>query len=123
RLDDSRAQLLAQAADMNLDGVALDLGSIGVELLLKLPLGKKLTRARQKRFEQSPFPGGQLDRLSVSPDAAGREVDVERAVGDDRIRVARIASSDGADPGRQFGKVEWFDEIIVGAGVQPIDAV
>ena len=44
-------------------------------------------------------------------------------MGDDRVRVAGIAPPDRADPGRQFAEVEGLDEIVVRAGVQPLDPV
>ena len=107
-------KLLAQTADMDLDGVALHLRVEGIELLLELRLGQKLTGAGQKRLEERPFARRQLDGLAVAANAACGEVDLERAMRDDRVRVAGVAPGDRADPRRQFGEIEGLHEIIVG---------
>ena len=44
-------------------------------------------------------------------------------MGDDRVRVAGVAPRDRADPGGKLGEIERLDEIVVGAGVQPLDPV
>ena len=77
----------------------------------------------QKRFEQGPLARCELDRLAVPANAACREIDVECAVSDDRVRVASVAPPDRADPGRQFGEVERLNEVVVRTGVQPLDPV
>ena len=61
--------------------------------------------------------------MPVAADAAGGAVDLERAKGDERVGVARIAPGDRADAGREFREIEGLDEIVVRARIQSLDPV
>ena len=94
--DDPGSELLSQPADMDLDRVALDLCVEGIELLLQLRLGQQLAGSREEGLEQRPLAGRQLDELAVAMNASRRQVDLERTMGDDRVRVAAVAPRDRA---------------------------
>ena len=108
---------------MHLDRVALDLGVEGIEPFFELRLGQELARPLEEGFEQRPFARRQRDGAAILADAAGGKIDIERAQGDDRVRVARIAPRHRSDARRKLGEVEGLHQIVVGAGVQPLDPV
>lgn len=108
---------------MDLDGVVFDLAVEGIELVFDLRSLQQVPRARQQPVKQRPFARRKRDRLTTAQHAARCKVDVQRAVAQHRVWVAGIAPRDGAEPRRRFCQIEWFDEIIVGPRVQPLDPV
>ena len=54
---------------------------------------------------------------------AGGRVEPEVAAAEDRVDASRAGGGRGRAGGRQLGEGEGFDQIVVGAGVEPGDAV
>jgi hypothetical protein len=77
----------------------------------------------EERLEERPFARGQLHGRAVAADGPRGEVDLDRTVGDEWVRVAAAAARDRSDPGRELGEVKGLHEIVVRARVQPLDPV
>jgi hypothetical protein len=76
-----------------------------------------------EHLEQLELLRGQRDlRVAAAHPARGR---VEHEVADAQLgaAVGRPAAHERAQPGQQLAEVERLDQVVVGAGVQPLDAV
>ena len=87
--------------------------------------GQDLIRADEQR-QQVELARGQLDLTAVPMD--GARADVEHEIGEAKLFVARFGSrlgpaQEGADASEQLIEIEGLDEIVVGPGVEPGDAV
>ncbi|MNF92159.1 hypothetical protein D3C84_747960 [compost metagenome] len=65
--------------------------------------------------------GGELDGGALVPHLGGRHVEPHPADLEDRAGIARRTAHQGMDPRHQLGDLEGFGEVVVGAGVQPLD--
>src|ERR1051325_1991407 len=79
---------------------------------------------RQDR-QEAGLGGGQVNRIVAPEQFAAREVKTERAEPDlaRRRRDSGPALQDVADAQDQLARLEWLDEIIVGAVLEAVDAV
>ena len=73
-------------------------------------------------FEQRVFLRGQRNFRSAHVRTTAPGVDDERA-GDQPIGKHRLAATADhrTEPGQQLAEVVWFDEVIVGAAIEPFD--
>jgi len=123
RLDDVDSQLLAHAADKDLDRVRIAIEVLIVEMLDEFGAGHHAPFVVHEVGEQPVFMGGELDRIAVDADAAGARVEPDRPAGQFALGVPGGAAQQGADAGEDFLEMEGLGDIIVGAGVEPLDLV
>ena len=67
--------------------------------------------------------GRQVERSTLPVDALGGRI--QRQLGDADVRLLgrRVAAQQRPDPRQQLAERERLDEVVVGAGVQPVDPV
>src|SRR6202022_2430161 len=80
-------------------------------------------RAFHQRGENRKFTTRQVDRDVVRGRGEGGQVKDNSVVGEMRRGASGLAPGDSTHPCCKFVEVEWFTEIIVRAGVQPLDPV
>ena len=89
--------------------------------------GDDLAGVADELGEQVELLAGELELLVVEGGPAGGEVDVEAADGDRLLRRGRLgglhAAQDGAHAGDHLGPAERLDDVVVGAELEPDDAV
>ena len=66
---------------------------------------------------------GKLDLRLAAPDPAGCRVEPDVAGLEDGVERLGRAAGEGPQAGRQLGEGERLDQVVVGAGVEPGDAV
>src|SRR5258708_1334025 len=124
RLLEAAVDLRAQAADMDIDDV-------GLRIEMKIPdafeqhcPGLDLAGVAHQKFEEPVFPRLQVDGLSGARHDAGEQVDLEVADAQDRgDRLTGRPPRESGDAGDQLGEGEGFDQVVVGPGIEAVDAV
>ncbi len=119
-------QLLAQMADVHVDGAIERRGLAVVEILHQGVARKHASGGAHQHFQNVELEGGQLHALAGGEDLAG--AGVERDAVDFQARIGRgrtrfIAAQDGADARGQFARIEGLGQVVVGAQFQAHDAV
>jgi len=115
-------ELLAQARDVDLDRLHARIG-VELEHLLEQRLARHRTAdARQQGLQHRQLARGQRQRLAVHRRHAGGGVELEPAQAHQRHLVAGAAQQ-GLDARLQFGELEGFRQIIVGAEVETLHAL
>ena len=122
-LDDVDAELLAQTADEDLDGVGIAVEILVVEMLDDLAARDDPPRVMHQIGEQPIFVAGQLDRDAVDGHAAGARVEPDRAGDELARRMAGGAAQQRADAREHFLHVEGLGDVVVGAGVEALHLV
>ena len=74
-------------------------------------------------FDGSNMIAGTPNNAVALGDAAGGKVYRQIAQGQHRVRIAGIAPRDRSDPGGKFCQIKGFDQIVICAGIQPLDPV
>jgi hypothetical protein len=123
RSDDVHAELLAQPADEDLDGVGVAVEVLIVEMLRQLAPGDDAAHVVHEVGQEPVFVGGQLHRIAVHGDAAGAGVELDRTAGDLAGGVAGGAAQQGAHPGEKLLHVEGLGHVVVGPGVEALHLV
>ena len=120
-------ELAAQPPDMHVDNIRSRVEVIVPDLLEHHRARHHLPGVPREIFEQVEFARSQRDRAALPDDGAREQVDLEiadRQLGRLPFGAATIdATEDRIDPSGELGEREGFDEIVVGAGVEPVDAV
>ncbi|MCY1370996.1 hypothetical protein D9M69_581210 [compost metagenome] len=78
---------------------------------------------RQKGFEHRPFARRQHHRLAIHRDFACGRVDAHALVFVHRLGAPGSAAQQGADAREQFVHVVGLEHVVVGPGIQPLDAL
>jgi hypothetical protein len=65
----------------------------------------------------------QIDRGAVARDLARAQIDIEAGDPQPRQLTAAPAPNQRPHAGDQLGEGKWLDEIVVGAGIEPEDAI
>src|ERR1039458_9045163 len=119
-------QLLAQVADVHVDGAIEGCGFAVIEILHEGVAGEDAAGGAHQHFENIEFEGGEFDAFAVGDHFAGAGVERDavafNAVGG-RRGTGLVAAQDGANAGGEFAGVEGLGQIIVGAEFQADDAV
>ena len=123
--------VLEGVVDLRTQATDRDFHDIGVAIEIHVPdqgndLGARehLTAAAHQQVQQGELLGGQVDALFAAVGAMTGRVQFE-VVDLEDVRDARLFATpqERADPGQQFGKLEWLDQIVVGAGVEAFQLV
>ena len=109
--------------DVDLDGVAFHFLAPAIQPLLELGARQHLAGPLQQRFEQREFAVRQIDGLAVAGHLMTGLVQRDAEMLDDVFRAAGLAPQHRADAGSQLVEVEGLDDVIVGAGVESLDAI
>src|SRR3954469_21394972 len=115
-------ELAPEVRDEDLDGVRRREGVVAPDLLQQALAGHDDALVAHEVLEQLELALGQLDRAVAAVDLV--RVRVQREVGDDeRGRAARRPpAQEGAQAREQLLALERLDDVVVGAGVQALDA-
>src|SRR4051812_10764386 len=118
----SRLQLAAEVRDEHLDGVRRGERVVAPDLLEEALAGHDDPLVAHEVLEQLELALGQLDGPLAAHDLV--RVRVQRQVGHDQRGAAarRAPAQERAQPGEQLLALERLDEIVVGAGVEALDA-
>ena len=73
-------------------------------------------------FEQCVLLAGERDGAAGAGDGVGVGVDLQIVDAQHGAPEHRGAAEEGADAGEEFVEVEGFGEVVVGAGIEPVDA-
>ena len=125
------AQLLAHAADMNIDAAIEEVQRAAQRDLGDLFAGDHAAGMAQQQFQNIELDGGEIDRLASAGDGASAKRHAD--IADDQHLIVlgcarggrRLAGAakDGADSGDQFAGIERLGQVVVGADFQAEDAV
>src|SRR3954468_6821970 len=118
----ARLELAAQVGDEDLDRVRRRERVVPPDLLEEALARDDDALVAHEVLEQLELALGQLDRPPGARDLV--RVRVQRQVGDDERRAAprRPAAQQRAQAGEQLLALERLDEVVVGAGVEALDA-
>lgn len=126
----ARFRLAAQVHHVHVQGVGARLEVEAPHRLEDLLAGQHLPRVRQEHLQQGELGTGQLDPARAPGDLAGGEVHPQVGegqhivVGDAACRGrVRAAAQQGPDAGEELVQFEGLDQVVVGPGVEPGDAV
>src|ERR1044072_8739821 len=127
RLDDGRravaVELAPQGADIDVDDIALAVELPAPHALGYLRAAQRLAGMAQKKLEHGVLARRERDRLRAARHRPGAEIHRDVA-GDQPVAGAQDRPpQQGADAGQQLGKGEGFHQVVVGAGIEPADAV
>ena len=96
-------------------------GVIAPDLLQEGLLGDVPGAGLHEKAHDVEFPGGQA-HFTFRPEDAGGQVQLGVAAAE-QIHLIALASQEGPDAGQQFPAVEGLGQVVVGAGIQALDAV
>ena len=116
-----RIELAAQVADLDVDDIGLGDEFEIPHVLEQHRPGHDLAGAAHEIFEQGEFPRQQIDRLAVALYGPLDEVHFQRAGLQSRLPHVAAPAQERFDARRQFADVERLDQVVVAAGLQPID--
>ena len=116
-------ELLADAADEDLDGVGVAVEILVVEMLDQLGARHHAAGMVHQIGQQPVFVRGELDRIAVDRDPAGAGVEPHRAAGEFALGVADRAAQQRAHARQHFLEMERLGHIVVGAGVEALHLV
>src|SRR4051812_42039454 len=115
-------ELAPQVGDEHVDGVGLAERGIAPDLLEQLVARDHQSLVAHHELEELELAGGELEQaIAAGGLVRGR---VELQVADDQRRAAprRAPAQERAQPRQQLLEVERLDQVVVGAGVEPLDA-
>ena len=122
-------QLLAQVAQVHVDGPIEGFQLLAQHLLGEVALADDLAGIAQQALQQPEFGGGQLQQLLAAAGLlqAGLQHDIHEvhfvggvaALGRGTLGTAQ----DGAYPGQQLPIIEWLGQIVVGTRFQTVNPI
>jgi hypothetical protein len=123
RFDQIDAELLAQAADKNLDRIGVAVKILIVEMFRQFGARDHLVGMVHEIFQHLVFMGGELDRIAIDGHTAGAQIEAHRPADKLVGGMAGGATHERADAGQHFLDVERLGDVIVGAGIDALDLV
>src|SRR5262249_37530676 len=115
--------LLAQIADVDVDDVRVALVRVVPRVLEELDARKHVAGPAHERLEKSELLGGQLDLGVGPPDLARRRVEPKVADLELDRSLGGAATRERPQPREQLREGERLRQIVVGASIEPCDAV
>jgi 16S rRNA (guanine527-N7)-methyltransferase len=109
--------------DVNLDRIALDFLAPAVQPLLDLGSGLNGARTLQEQLKQCELLRRQVDLTALPRDCVSGRIEHHAQMLDPGLGTAGLAAQQGPDPSRQLVQVERLDQVVIGAGVEPLDAI
>src|SRR4051794_3491546 len=122
-LDHIHAELLADAADKDLDRVGVAIEVLVVEMLYQFGPRHHAAGVVHEIGQQPVFVRGQLDRIAIDADPARARVQAYRTTIEFALGVPRRPAQQGPDAREYLFQVEWFCHIVIGAGIKSLDLV
>ncbi len=123
RLDDLDPELLAHAADEDLDRVGIAIEVLVVEMLHKLGARDHASGMVHQISEQTIFMRRELDRIAVDGHPSGARIEPHRTAVELALGVAGGAPQQRAHPGQHLFEMERLGHIVVGTGIEALDLV
>ena len=121
----TRVELLAQVVDVKVDYVGVGTGGAAPDGVKQQRPGEDLTRSLHQSGEQGKLLGREVDALSGTPYLVARRI--QRNVTGCQDRHLRLVfgwpARKGPYPREKFGKGERLGKVVVGPGIQALDAV
>ena len=115
--------LSAQALDVHLDEVRHRIEAVVPDVLGDVGAADDFALPPHKVLEQRVFLRGELNGAPAALDAARARIDGEILDRQDRGRERGPAAEQRADPREQLGKVVRLGQVVVGAGIEALDAL
>src|SRR5215471_3413181 len=122
-LDDVDAELLAHAADEDLDGVGVAVEILIVEMLDQLAARHHAACMMHQIGEQAIFVRGELDRIAVDRHTAGARIEAHGAAIELALGVAGGTAQQRANARQHLLEMEGFGDVVVRAGVKTLNLV
>src|SRR5690606_5918857 len=94
-----------------------------IEALLQGIAGKDMAGLADQLMQQAVFTPGQSNRLTLIPDLLTGRVQGYSPAFNPQLRPATAPPQQGPDSGLQLAAFEGFGQIVIGAGIQPLNAV
>src|SRR5665213_4331129 len=116
------SDFLAEPADVNLYGVALNLGTELEQRILELASGHDDPWMSSKPREDGPLSRRQVESAAVDARGTTCVVNTKRSNHNQGIGIADIAAGDGGHAGDEFAEVERLDQIVVRASIEAFNA-
>ena len=115
--------LLSQVADVDIDDVRPALEREVPGAVEQLGAAERHAGPAHEQLEQRELLGGEVELLVAAPRPVRSRIQTEIADLEDGRPLHRRASSQRAQPREQLLEGERLGEVIVGAGIESIDAV
>src|SRR5262249_22592904 len=110
--------------------VDVDLHQIGLAVKVPIPdvlddlaASHQVGGVQKKELEQGEFLGSQWNGLFAPRSAAAVPVELEVGIVETGIPAVQPAPHERTHASEEFGKNEWFREVIISPGVQALDAL
>jgi hypothetical protein len=116
-------ELAPQVMYMHVECVAFEFAVPAVDVVDQLLAAQHMPDVFHEPAQHHEFAPLQVDHPAVDADGQCRRVDLDAAVADDVDHRAARAAFQHPQPGEQLVQVERLGEIVVGAGIQPADAL
>src|SRR5260370_5123470 len=117
------AELLADSADEDLDGVGVAVKILVVEMLDQLGARDHAAGVVHEVGEQPVFVRGELDRVAVDRDTAAAGIEAHRPADQLALGVPRRAAQQGPDARQHLFEVKRLGDIVVRANVEALNLV
>src|SRR4051812_13485028 len=122
-LDDVDVELLADAADEDLDGVGVAVEVLVVEMLDQLGAGHNASRMVHQVGQKPILVRRHLDGITRHADPSGPGIERDGAAAQLALGVAGGAAQQRADPRQHLLQVERLCDIVVGTCIEALDLV
>ena len=121
--DEVVAEFFADVGDVDVEEVGGAVVVLVEEVFVEGAAADDFAAVEAEVFEEGVFARGEVHGFSAERDGAcgGRDLDI--AEREHRAGLAGAAADECAQAGEEFGEVEGFDEVVVGAEVEAADAV
>ena len=121
--DEVFSEFLTEFVNVNVEHVGHGVVIFIAEMLVEEIAGYDFVLMLDHEFGHGVFAGGDFDGLTFEQDGFGGGVDGDISNGKFGAAFSSVAADDGTNAGDEFGEVEGFGEVVIGAVVEPLDLV